>query len=105
MTPDYLVVQHMEPDHSASIQAFVETYPDTTVVANRKTFEIMYQFFPDMTIRNTIEVNEGDTLELGSHTLHFVFAPMVHWPEVMVTYESTEKVLFAADELTGLISI
>lgn len=95
--PDYLVVQHMEPDHSASIQAFVEKYPDTTVVANKKTFEIMYQFFPGMTIKNTIEVDEGDTLELGTHTLTFVFAPMVHWPEVMVTYESSEKVLFAAD--------
>ncbi len=97
LAPDYLVVQHMEPDHSASIQAFVEKYPQTTVVANRKTFEIMYQFFPEMTIKNTIEVNEGDSLELGAHTLHFVFAPMVHWPEVMVSYESTEKVLFAAD--------
>ena len=95
--PDYLVVQHMEPDHSASIQAFVEKYPMTTVVANQKTFEIMEQFFPDMTIRNTLVVNEGDTLQLGTHTLNFVFAPMVHWPEVMVTYESTEKVLFAAD--------
>ncbi len=95
--PDYLVVQHMEPDHSASIQAFVEKYPMTTVVANQKTFEIMAQFFPDMTIRNTLVVNEGDTLPLGTHTLNFVFAPMVHWPEVMVTYESTEKVLFAAD--------
>ena len=69
----------------------------TTVVANQKTFEIMAQFFPDMTIRNTLVVNEGDTLPLGTHTLNFVFAPMVHWPEVMVTYESTEKVLFAAD--------
>ena len=95
--PDYLVVQHMEPDHSASIQAFVEKYPGTTVVANKKTFEIMEQFFPDMTLRNTLVVNEGDTLPLGTHTLNFVFAPMVHWPEVMVTYESTEKVLFAAD--------
>ncbi len=95
--PDYLVVQHMEPDHSASIQAFVEKYPMTTVVANQKTFEIMEQFFPDMTIQNTLVVNEGDTLQLGTHTLNFVFAPMVHWPEVMVTYESTEKVLFAAD--------
>ncbi len=95
--PDYLVVQHMEPDHSASIQAFVEKYPGTTVVANSMTFEIMHQFFPTMTLGRTLEVNEGDTLPLGAHTLHFVFAPMVHWPEVMVTYESTEKVLFAAD--------
>ena len=96
-TPDYLIVQHMEPDHSASIQAFVEKYPDTTVVANRKTFEIMYQFFPEMTIKNTLEVAEGDTLSIGSHTFTFIFAPMVHWPEVMVTYESYEKVLFSAD--------
>ena len=95
--PDYLIVQHMEPDHSASIQAFVEKYPDTTVVANKKTFEIMYQFFPEMTIKNTLEVAEGDTLSLGMHNLTFIFAPMVHWPEVMVTYESTEKVLFSAD--------
>ena len=95
--PDYLIVQHMEPDHSASIQAFVEKYPETTVVANRKTFEIMYQFFPEMTIKNTLEVAEGDTLSIGMHTFTFVFAPMVHWPEVMVTYESSEKVLFSAD--------
>ena len=95
--PDYLVVQHMEPDHSASIQAFVEKYPETTVVGNAKTFKMIYKFFPELEIKNTLTVNDGDSLEIGSHTLTFVFAPMVHWPEVMMTYESSEKVLFSAD--------
>lgn len=96
-SPDYLVVQHMEPDHSASIGAFMEKYPEATVVANKKTFKMIEQFFPGMEIKNTHEVENGDVLELGSHTLNFVFAPMVHWPEVMMTYESSEKILFSAD--------
>lgn len=95
--PDYLVVQHMEPDHAASIEAFVNKYPSVTVVGNAKTFVMMGQFFPNMTMERTMEVKEGDALSLGSHTLNFVFAPMVHWPEVMMTYESSEKILFAAD--------
>ena len=96
-TPDYLVVQHMEPDHSGSIKAIAEKYPDMKIVGNAKTFTMMGQFF-DMDIETRkVEVKEGDTLELGSHTLTFVMAPMVHWPEVMVSYESSEKILFAAD--------
>ena len=95
--PDYLVVQHMEPDHSASIQAFCEKYPDTTVVANEQIFTMIGQFFPTLEIKNKLTVNEGDSLSLGSHVLNFVFAPMVHWPEVMMTYESTDKALFSAD--------
>lgn len=95
--PDYLVVQHMEPDHAASIQAFAEKYKKTTVVANAKTFQMIKQFFPTLTLKHTLEVKNGEQLELGEHTLNFVFAPMVHWPEVMMTYESTEKILFAAD--------
>lgn len=86
--PDYLVVQHMEPDHSASIAEFLKFYPDTTVVGNAKTFTMIKGFFPDLTITNTLTVKEGDTLTLGSHVLSFVFAPMVHWPEVMVTYDA-----------------
>ena len=96
-TPDYLVVQHMEPDHSASIAEFLKFYPDTTVVGHAKTFTMIKGFFPDLTITNTLTVKEGDTLALGSHTLTFVFAPMVHWPEVMVTYDSKDKILFSAD--------
>ena len=96
-TPDYLIVQHMEPDHSASIAEFMKQYPDTTVVGNAKTFAMIKGFFPELTIANTLTVKEGDTLTLGKHTLSFVFAPMVHWPEVMVTYDSTDKVLFSAD--------
>ncbi len=95
--PDYLVVQHMEPDHSASIAEFLKLYPDTTVVGNAKTFVMIKGFFPGLTLTNTLTVKEGDTLTLGSHTLTFVFAPMVHWPEVMVTYDSKDKILFAAD--------
>ncbi len=96
--PDYLVVQHMEPDHSGSIKAFLEKYTDTTVVGNAKTFPMMGQFMDATLFENRkCVVAEGDTLELGSHTLTFVMAPMVHWPEVMVTYESSEKVLFSAD--------
>ena len=95
--PDYLVGQHMEPDHSANIMNFMKIYPDTVIVANKKTFAMMNQFFDmDDSIR-TEEVEDGGTLCLGKHTLTFVFAPMVHWPEVMVTYDSTDKVLFSAD--------
>lgn len=95
--PDYLVVQHMEPDHSANIMTFLEAYPDTTVVGNAKTFTFMGQFFDLDPAMKKLVVKNGDKLELGTHVLNFVFAPMVHWPEVMVTYESTEKVLFSAD--------
>lgn len=96
--PDYLVVQHMEPDHAANIHNFMKAYPETTVVANAKTFAMMGNFFPAMDLEGKKhEVKNGDSLSLGAHTLTFVFAPMVHWPEVMVTYESTEKVLFSAD--------
>lgn len=96
-TPDYLVVQHMEPDHSANIAVFKSVYPDATVVATSKAFAMMGQFFGNDFADNRIIVGEGDTLSLGEHSLTFVTAPMVHWPEVMVTYESTEKVLFSAD--------
>ena len=94
--PDYLIVQHMEPDHSANIMNFLKTYPDTIVVGNTKTFKMMEQFF-DTGFNNKLVVNEYDSLNLGKHTLTFVFAPMVHWPEVMVTYDSLDKVLFSAD--------
>lgn len=95
--PDYLIVQHMEPDHSGSVFSFTQAYPDTKIVASAKAVAIMQQFFDtDFTSRCLI-VKEGDTLELGSHTLHFVTAPMVHWPEVIMTYDSTDKVLFSAD--------
>lgn len=95
--PDYLIIQHMEPDHSANIQNFLNIYPDTTVVADKKCFCMMDQFFdlPDTVKR--LEVGNGESLTLGKHVLTFVFAPMVHWPEVMVTYDSTDKVLFSAD--------
>ena len=96
-TPDYLVVQHMEPDHAASIQAFVEMYPSVTVVANKKTFVMIGQFFPTLTMEHTLSVENFGTLSLGLHTLTFAFAPMVHWPEVMMTYDSYDKVLFSAD--------
>jgi flavorubredoxin len=95
--PDYLIVQHMEPDHSGNIQNFLDVYPDTTVVGNAKTFTMLDQFFSlDASVKRMV-VTDQSTLELGSHTLTFVFAPMVHWPEVMVTYDSTDKVLFSAD--------
>ncbi len=96
-TPDYLVVQHMEPDHAASVEAFVNKYPDVIVVGNVKTFSMIGQFFPNLTIGHTLVVQNMDTLCIGQHTLTFAFAPMVHWPEVMMTYESHEKVLFSAD--------
>ena len=95
--PDYLVVQHMEPDHSASIKAAAEKYPGMKIVGNARTFVMINQFFDIDLSGRTVEVKEGDTLSLGSHTLTFVMAPMVHWPEVMVSYESSEKILFAAD--------
>ena len=95
--PDYLVVQHMEPDHSANIMNFLAVYPDTTVVGNAKTFTFMGQFFDLDPAMKKLVVKNGDKLELGAHVLNFVFAPMVHWPEVMVTYDSTDKVLFSAD--------
>lgn len=95
--PTYLVVQHMEPDHSASIAEFLKVYPDAIVVGNAKTFVMMQQFFgADVEPNREVVANKG-TLELGSHTLTFVFAPMVHWPEVMVTYDAADKVLFSAD--------
>ena len=95
--PDYLIVQHMEPDHSASVQAFAEKYENAVIVGNKKTFTMIGQFFPDLEIKEKLEVENGGTLSLGSHELTFVFAPMVHWPEVMVSYESSEKILFSAD--------
>ena len=102
-TPDYLVIQHMEPDHSASIPAFLKKYPKTTVVSTAKVFQFMEQFFPEFFAvqglpaeQHIVAANDG-VLELGQHSLHFVYAPMVHWPEVMMTYEATEKILFAAD--------
>ncbi|WP_024861282.1 FprA family A-type flavoprotein [Ruminococcus flavefaciens] len=95
--PDYLIVQHMEPDHSANIKKFLEKYPETTIVGNSKTFTMIDNFFEGLTIANKLEVKEGEKLSLGRHELSFVFAPMVHWPEVMFTYDSTDKVLFSAD--------
>jgi flavorubredoxin len=94
---DYIVVQHMEPDHSGSLKYAIEKYPNATVVGNAKTFVYISQFFDVDIEGRKLEVKEGDTLSLGTHTLTFVMAPMVHWPEVMVTYESSEKVLFSAD--------
>lgn len=95
--PDYLVVQHMEPDHSANIVNFINAYPDAKVVSSSKAFTMMKNFFGTDFAERRIVVGEGDTLELGKHTLTFVTAPMVHWPEVIVTYDSTDKVLFSAD--------
>lgn len=97
-TPDYLVVQHMEPDHAANIEVFAEKYPNAQIVGNAKTFTMMKNFFRGLNLEGkTVEVKNGETLSLGKHELTFVFAPMVHWPEVMVTYDSTDKVLFSAD--------
>ncbi len=95
--PDYLVVQHMEPDHSANIELFVEKYPDAKIVASTKAFMMMKQFFGSNFAERQIVVADGDTLSLGTHTLTFVGAPMVHWPEVLMTYDATDKVLFSAD--------
>lgn len=96
-TPDYLVVQHMEPDHSANIALFAERYPEAQIVGNAKTFVFMKQFFGSDFADRRIVVKDNDTLETGAHTLTFVFAPMVHWPEVMFTFDQTDKVLFSAD--------
>ena len=95
--PDYLIVQHMEPDHSANVANFAKTYPDATIVASAKAFAMMSNFFGKDFADRRIVVGEGDTLSLGKHTLTFVTAPMVHWPEVIVTYDSCDKVLFSAD--------
>ena len=95
--PDYLVIHHMEPDHAGSIQQLAEKYPDMKFVSNPKLFAMMEQFYDFDFQSRKVVVNEGDTLELGHHTLTFVMAPMVHWPEVMVSYESAEKILFSAD--------
>lgn len=95
--PDYLIVQHMEPDHSANIQNFVNIYPDAKIIANAKTFTMMQQFFDFDIEDKKIVVANGESFSLGKHELTFVFAPMVHWPEVMMTYDSTDKILFSAD--------
>ena len=95
--PDYLIVQHMEPDHSANIEAFTEKYPEITLIGNMQTFRMMDQFYQ---IKSEIKrqiVKNGEELNLGNHVLTFVFAPMVHWPEVMMTYDAKDKVLFTAD--------
>lgn len=95
--PDYLVISHLEPDHAANIKNFTEKYPSAILVGNAKTFAMLPQFFDISPSVEKLTVKEGDSLSLGEHTLNFVMAPMVHWPEVMVTYESSEKVLFSAD--------
>lgn len=95
-TPDYLIVSHVEPDHASSVKLFTEKYPTATLVGNAKTFQYLAQYF-DLTGTKQLVVKDGDSLSLGQHQLTFVFAPMVHWPEVMFSYESTEKVLFSAD--------
>ena len=94
--PDYLVVSHVEPDHASSVQAFLDRYPETSLVGNAKTFQMLSLYF-DLEHANTLTVKEGDVLSLGKHELHFVMAPMVHWPEVMLTYDSRDRVLFSAD--------
>lgn len=95
--PDYIIVQHMEPDHSANVLNFVNTYPDAKIVANKKTFVMLEQFFNSDFEGKKVVVEDGESLSLGKHNLTFVFAPMVHWPEVMMTYDSTDKLLFSAD--------
>ena len=95
--PDYLVVQHMEPDHSGSISAFRSLYPDAVIVASAKALQFMPQFDEKLNVGNTMTVKDGDTLSLGHHTLSFITAPMVHWPEVIMTYCPEEEVLFSAD--------
>ena len=96
-TPDYIVVHHLEPDHAGSLQMTIEKYPEATLVLSAKALAMLPQFFDLPADTKTLSVKEGNTLELGHHTLTFVMAPMVHWPEVMVSYEQTEKVLFSAD--------
>ncbi len=95
--PDYLIVQHMEPDHSASIAEFLKVYPEAIIATSKKALAMIGQFFKDTELKNAIIVKEGDTLALGKHTLTFVEAPMVHWPEVIMTYDAEDKVLFSAD--------
>lgn len=95
-SPDYLVVSHVEPDHASSIDAFLQKYPDTRLVGNAKTFQMLALYF-DRNFDNALVVKEGDTLSLGKHVLHFIMTPMVHWPEVMFTYDNFAKVLFSAD--------
>ena len=95
--PDYLVVSHLEPDHASNIQLLAEKYPNMQVVSNAKVFSMLPQFFTLDFAPRSVVVKEGDTLSLGNHTLQFFMAPMVHWPEVMVEYEQTEKILFSAD--------
>lgn len=96
--PDYIIVQHMEPDHSANLKKFLEVYPDTVVVGNAKTFTFIANFFDALDLGDKkLIVKDGDTLSLGNHELKFVLAPMVHWPEVMMTYDATDKVFFSAD--------
>ena len=92
--PDYIVIQHMEPDHSASLTDFLREYPETAVVANAKAFAMMDNFFGKGICKNTLVINDGDTLSLGERELKFIFAPMVHWPEVTVTYDDKDKTLF-----------
>ena len=95
--PDYIVIQHMEPDHSGSLVAFAKKYPETTIVTSAKALVMMQQFFGEDFSGRSLVVKEKDTLALGRHTLHFVGAPMVHWPEVLMTYDDADKVLFSAD--------
>ena len=96
-TPDYLVISHMEPDHAANVKYLAELYPNMKIVANAKEFAMIEQFFGEDYKERGIVVKENDTLSLGTHTLQFIMAPMVHWPEVMVTYEKSEQILFSAD--------
>ena len=95
--PDYLIIHHMEPDHSANIDKFISAYPEATIVGNAKTFEMIDQFFGSGLCKNKLAVKNGDTLSLGRHELTFLFAPMVHWPEVMMSYDAADKALFSAD--------
>ena len=95
--PDYLIIHHMEPDHSANIDKFISAYPEATIVGNAKTFEMIDQFFGSGLCKNKLAVKNGDTLSLGRHELTFLFAPMVHWPEVMMSYDGADKALFSAD--------
>ncbi len=96
-SPDYLIIQHMEPDHSACIDKFINNYPNAVIVGNAKTFDMLRAFFPELELQNTLTVKEGEKLSLGNRELTFITAPMVHWPEVMLTYDNTDKVLFSAD--------
>lgn len=96
-SPDYLIIQHMEPDHSACIDKFINKFPSAVVVGNARTFDMLRAFFPELELLNTLVVNDGESLSLGRRELTFITAPMVHWPEVMLTYDSADKVLFSAD--------